>query len=741
MKKKNKKYYKNLDILRVFACIAILLYHLGILQGGYLAVCVFFVLSGYLSCVSAFQKEKFSFKSYYYKRLLKIYMPLVVIVFISLGIISILPNISWLNLKPETTSILLGYNNFWQLNANLDYFASNISSPFIHLWYISILLQFDLVFPFIFLGLRKIGDKVDKFLPCVFLLSLSLIGAIYFYKMCITQNIMFPYYHTFTRIFSLLFGVSLGFIHAYYGPLILKNEKRIANDQKVLYFYFGILTILFIFVNAQSVFFPISMILTTLITCRLIDDSILYTTKTSTTFDQLIKCFSDMSYEIYLLQYPIIFLFQYISIHNYIKIVLIIILTIILSYIFHFCFDPHHKNPKAQNIKYILCLILECASFFGLYQYSIAKDHTQEMKQLEQQINQNQILMQQKQEEYINELKKEQEVWNSTLSNLENAEKELPNIISNLSIVGIGDSVMLGAINNLYGQFPKGYFDAKVSRSVWVAKDILTELKNKDLLGNPIIINLGTNGDCSEKCKIEIMEACEGRDVFWVTVINDQRIHMNDKLKEFANKYDNLHIIDWYAIANGHTEYFYADGIHLTEQGRKVYTQTIYNSIYQVYFNKYQEKKQEVLDKIEEKKIKIGFYGNEILLNAYETIQSDYPNAAFTAKKIFTYQQLQEELQKEELPEKIVFAFDQSSLFHKEQYAELFQLCAHHKIYLLTSTQEMFESFASLNFNNLTILDFYSILKEHPEYLLADKIHLTKEGNEALKALFKNTIK
>ena len=142
----SKKYYKRLDIIRLIACIAVLLYHLGVLKGGYLAVCVFFVLSGYLSCVSAFKKEKFSILSYYSNRFKKIYLPLIIVTFITVAVISFFPNIFWFNLKPETTSVIFGYNNFWQLSANLDYFARHVDSPFMHFWYISILLQFDLVF-------------------------------------------------------------------------------------------------------------------------------------------------------------------------------------------------------------------------------------------------------------------------------------------------------------------------------------------------------------------------------------------------------------------------------------------------------------------------------------------------------------------------------------------------------------------------------------------------------------------
>ena len=56
-----KNYYKQLNIIRLVSCIAILLYHLGVLKGGFLAVCTFFVISGYLSVVSLFNKSKLSF--------------------------------------------------------------------------------------------------------------------------------------------------------------------------------------------------------------------------------------------------------------------------------------------------------------------------------------------------------------------------------------------------------------------------------------------------------------------------------------------------------------------------------------------------------------------------------------------------------------------------------------------------------------------------------------------------------
>ena len=77
--KSSKKYYQKIDVIRVIACFAVLLYHLNLLKGGYLAVCLFFVLSAYLSCVSAMNKKHFSLKDYYLKLFSRIYLPLIIV--------------------------------------------------------------------------------------------------------------------------------------------------------------------------------------------------------------------------------------------------------------------------------------------------------------------------------------------------------------------------------------------------------------------------------------------------------------------------------------------------------------------------------------------------------------------------------------------------------------------------------------------------------------------------------------
>ena len=75
---------------------------------------------------------------------------------------------------------------------------------------------------------------------------LSVIGAIYFYKSSITNSIIFTYYNTLTRLFSYIFGITLGFIHTYYDKQLFKKDL-IKNI--IFYIYLILLIIMFILIK------------------------------------------------------------------------------------------------------------------------------------------------------------------------------------------------------------------------------------------------------------------------------------------------------------------------------------------------------------------------------------------------------------------------------------------------------------------------------------------------------------
>lgn len=739
--KSSKQYFKYIDIIRVISCIAILLYHFNILKGGYLAVCTFFVLSGYLSCVSAFKKKKFSLWEYYKSRFKKIYLPLLLVVFITIAIVSLFPNILWLNLKPETTSVLLGYNNFWQLSANLDYFARHVNSPFMHMWYIAILLQFDIIFPFIFLILKKMGDKIKKWIPTIISLFIGIMSTIFFVKMSLSNNIMMTYYNSFTRVFSIFFGLALGFTHCYYKMVKPRKKKIIKKDKICFYFYLSVLILSFIFIKADSAFFAPAMIITSLITCRLIHFAILINNNKIKTFNKVFKSLSNISYEIYLLQYPIIFLFQYIELNKYIEIPLIVIILILLSYLLHFALN--FKNQKHFILRLITIIMISIIAVYGTCKYIIAKDYKEEMKLLEEQLLQNEKIFEEKQKDFEAQYKENEQKMQEALKDLENAENDLKEIVTNLNVVGIGDSIMLGALKDLYKEFPNGYFDAKQSRTAWVVPGIIQDLKKKKIFGDPIILNMGANGDAPDHIKEKILNMCKDKEVFWINVANDQNKKLNQKLNDLDKKYDNLHVIDWNTISKGHSEYFIADKIHLSQEGRTAYASAIYNSIYETYLEKYKNSKNEIIEQNKnEQKNKISFYGNNLLLNSFNILNEDFGTDKFIIKD-FTFKSLKEEIieaqKNDSLTNKIVLAFDYSLNLNKGQYEELIKICNESEIYILTINKETFEIAKTVNSNNFNIINFYEKINQNKKYLRDDKKHLSDEGNQALAHLLKQT--
>lgn len=733
-----RKYFNSLDILRIIACLAVLFYHMGLLCGGYLAVCSFFVLSGYLSSYSAFKKEKFSFVKYYLDRLKKIYIPLVIVVLVSLLVVSFIKDFNFLNLKPETSSVLFGYNNYWQLSANLDYFARHIASPFMHLWYISILLQYELVFPFLFVLLRKIGDKFHKIIPVIVLSISSVLLTLYFCYSVYNNNIMVTYYDSFVRLFSYVYGILFAFLQHYYGSLVFKFLKSKKRKFVVLSFYFLLLIILFITSKADSkpLYFCISMILSSLITIRIIDYATISGSKKQS---KILSFSSSLTYNIYLWQYLIIFVLGYISFNDSIKVCILIGSLFLLSYFLSFALNKHKKVYSIVFQFFLLTIFLSSSSFGG-YIFVTSKDHTKEMKRLEEELSKNEELIKKKQEEYNTKLQDENSSWEETVKKLEEDENALKGMVSNLPVLGIGDSVMLGAIPSLYETFPNGYFDAAKNRTTWEANKLLLSAKNNNRLGEIIIFGFGANGDCPYSCKVEAFKTVGNRQVFWINASNDKEVHVNKNIEEFAKQYKNVHIIDWENISKGHKEYFVSDGIHLTYLGRVAYSKAIYDAIYNYYLGLYQKEKEEIINNHnEELNKKISVYGNDTVLNLSKYITLD--NIKYNVDNynyLLLKSKIEFDISSNTLNHNVIFVFDNRINMTNKEFQEIINLLQDKMVYIVLLSKD---SLDVKSFKNVTVIDFYNDIKNNESYLMPDKIHLTDLGNiklsEKINCLFK----
>ena len=297
---------------------------------------------------------------------------------------------------------------------------------------------------------------------------------------------------------------------------------------------------------------------------------------------------------------------------------------------------------------------------------------------------------------------------------------------------------MLGAVPRLYKTFNNGYFDAKVSRTDYEATAILRDLANRGMLSDTVVIHLGTNGTCGNKCRDQMMEVLGNRKVFWLTVSNDYDVHVNARLKEYVNNHPNSYIVDWEAAGVGHPEYFAADKIHLNSSGITAYCNTLYNKIYEVYKEEYENKKQEMINNHNnELKTKITFYGNDLLINGFKYIEKDFSEEDFVMNKDFNYKKLIKSIKDKKPNYNTVFVFDSSFRLSSDQYKNIINTLKDNKIYVVKINNDNIK----LNYDNVTVIDFNKEISKHPEYMMVDNIHLSSKGNERLNELLKENIK
>ena len=319
IRKGKKKRIPGLNSLRALAVLGVLFYHACplVIKGGYFGVITFFVISGYLSAygtIGQMREGKWSVLQHYKKRFLRIYPALVVVIFASIGALALIDIMRMVNTQEEVVSVLLGYNNFWQIRMQADYFANlTTTSPFTHFWYIAILIQFELVWPLIAGGYYLVRKRYGKlnamsvFLTFTFL-SFFVMPVAILIKHDISITVL--YYNTFMRIFSLLAGAMAGMIKAE-GLRISIFKFKSPLVTRILYILFFITTVLiYIFVDGASMpVYIFGMQLYTLAVCVMIDIIVQNRRHLRYMIDTKIsKWLSTYSYEVYLWQYPVLFL-------------------------------------------------------------------------------------------------------------------------------------------------------------------------------------------------------------------------------------------------------------------------------------------------------------------------------------------------------------------------------------------------------------------------------------------------
>lgn len=165
--------------------------------------------------------------------------------------------------------------------------------------------------------------------------------------------------------------------------------------------------------------------------------------------------------------------------------------------------------------------------------------------------------------------------------------KAAPDYLSGEGITMIGDSIMSGNSGIIQAQLPNAYIDAKGSRDICGGFQAAQKLQSEGKLSDVVIVELGTNGPllnhepyASNTQKL-LKLLGPNRQIFWVTTYcsYSQWMKMNNNyIWELSQSRPNITVIDWYALASNHPEWF-KDGVHPNMEGARQFAKLLRQSV------------------------------------------------------------------------------------------------------------------------------------------------------------------
>lgn len=546
--KKTKLEIQSFTGLRGISLWAVILYHLypNKIQGGYLGVVVFFLLSGFLLMRNHLLKKERKPLQKFIQRWEHLTPPLVFMLTITSLFVAIFYRDSLPYLRLSSLSSIIGLNNWTQIFQGLSYFdLHGRLRPFTHLWALSAELQFYLIWALLLTMNKKKPAGIVK--AIAFLSSLS-----FLLMMILTPFSQDPtriYYGTDTRFFSFGMGCLFGSISTKgVGNRPQKNKSLSAGILLFLLFVSFLVFSEGAFLYYGGMFF-ISLVVGFLL---------LYTAKDDNKIAKFLSWppflfFGKRSYSYYLWQYSIMLVFQQIFSHStmnyHIQVMIQVILLLFIGEISYQIWEKRRYKKKTLFIFFAILILISSLSF--ALQKEIQGKNKAPISSKE------------------SSSKKKGEEKNSS----KNLSPSQLNQLSKLKGILIGDSITEGAYSSLKEAFPNFQINGKINRQMVHSLEILDEMNMEALPDHaPIVLQLGTNSDFHSDTLNQVIEKTAPHPLYLVnTAMPDPwEGSVNDKFLKASKENPRVHLIDWYTHSKVHEEYFAPDHTHPTIEGEKV---------------------------------------------------------------------------------------------------------------------------------------------------------------------------
>ncbi|POH68539.1 MULTISPECIES: acyltransferase family protein [Cryobacterium] len=146
------------------------------------------------------------------------------------------------------------------------------------------------------------------------------------------------------------------------------------------------------------------------------------------------------------------------------------------------------------------------------------------------------------------------------------------------NITAVGDSVMLASAAELQAEFPGITIDAAVSRGMDAAPEILAAQRAAGTLRPVVLLGLGTNGPVDQADLAAVMRVIgPSRELIVVNAFADRdwTAGVNTELAEFSARRSQVVLADWSAAIAPHVDVLADDGIHPGPTGGAIYADSV----------------------------------------------------------------------------------------------------------------------------------------------------------------------
>jgi len=614
-------YLPGLDGLRALAIIGVLLYHAGIdwLPGGFLGVDVFFVISGFLITSLILEEYdrsgRIDFKRFYLGRARRL-LPAVVVLLIVVGIAVLFVYQDALSaFRQDALATIFYVNNWWYVLVDQSYFESMGRPPLLkHLWSLSVEEQFYLIWPVVALLLVRSGGR-----PLVRRIALLLAVASTVWMAVIAIRNGYPvdadpsraYFGTDSHSMGLLVGAALATVwrpgrlstHIPRGTQVIVTGTGIVALAVVVAFY--------LFVGEftpwlyRGGFLALAFFTTVLIAAVTHPASVLGPALGV----GVLRYLGRRSYGIYLWHWPIFMVTRPgidVPWSEPVAFAARLALTLGIAELSYRLVEmPIRRGALGRAWKAFLSgsktglralgtlvaaglvtvlagsVAIALVANPGTGRDAVAPDVAEAMGiadggPLEVSIDDDDTPDEPATSALAGDLD------TASTNSSEPTGPTLEEIrAENGPVSVIGDSVVLGARDAIQEAMPGAGVDAEVSRMPGAFTGRVKKLNRRDKLANTVVIHPASNGVINEEILRKILDPLQ--DYEKVVVVNASVPRSWEKpnnrlINKITKDYPNVVVADWNAEADGKSEYFVSDGVHLTKQGAAAFAELIRTS-------------------------------------------------------------------------------------------------------------------------------------------------------------------